>query len=94
MCWDCPEERTARHLPSTCAKKGFVRDMEYYFSDTGKELPEVYQFLDKMECYLGVEIKRLSAERDFDHYMKIKGHWLPSPQRRWVYPGNSKDKAV
>ena len=58
-------------------------EMEYYFSDTGKELPEVYSFLDKLEAYLGVEIKRLSAERDFDHYMKMQGHLLPSPQRRW-----------
>ena len=64
-------------------ERGDVPDMEYYFSDTGKELPEVYSFLDKLEAYLGVEIKRLSAARDFDHYMKVKGHLLPSPQRRW-----------
>ena len=64
-------------------QQNIVPDMEYYFSDTGKELPEVYSFLDKLESYLGAEIKRLSSERDFDHYMKVKGHLLPSPQRRW-----------
>ena len=27
--------------------------MEYFFSDTGSELLEVYDFLDKLEAYLG-----------------------------------------
>lgn len=65
------------------ARRGDVPDMEYYFSDTGKELPEVYDFLDRLEAYLGKKIKRLSAARDFDHYIKIKNHLLPSPQLRW-----------
>ncbi|MGI9347862.1 MAG: phosphoadenosine phosphosulfate reductase family protein [Gammaproteobacteria bacterium] len=64
-------------------QQNIAPDVEYYFSDTGKELPEVYSFLDKLEVYLGSEIKKLSAERDFDHYMKVKKHLLPSPQRRW-----------
>ena len=65
------------------ARRGNVPEMEYYFSDTGKELPEVYDYLDKMEAYLGKRIKRLSAARDFDHYIKIKNHLLPSPRLRW-----------
>lgn len=65
------------------AQRDDAPDMEYYFSDTGKELPEVYAYLDKLETYLGKEIKRLSSERDFDHYIKIKNHLLPSPQLRW-----------
>lgn len=64
-------------------QKGTVPEMEYFFSDTGKELPEVYNFLDRMEAYLGCDIKRLSPERDFDHYLTVKGHLLPSPRRRW-----------
>ena len=27
--------------------------IEYFFSDTGEELPEVYEFLGKLEAYLG-----------------------------------------
>ena len=64
-------------------QKGGAPEMEYYFSDTGKELPEVYAFLDKLEAYLGRKIERLSAARDFDHYMTVKGHLLPSPRMRW-----------
>ena len=25
-------------------------DIEYFFTDTGKELPEVYEFLDKIQA--------------------------------------------
>lgn len=41
--------------------------VEYFFTDTGAELQEVYDFLDQLEAYLGKEIKRLSSERDFEH---------------------------
>ena len=30
-----------------------VPDMEYIFSDTRKELPETYQYLESIEDYLG-----------------------------------------
>jgi 3'-phosphoadenosine 5'-phosphosulfate sulfotransferase (PAPS reductase)/FAD synthetase len=39
--------------------------MEYFFSDTGAELQEVYDFLEKLEAYLGKEIVRLSSGRPF-----------------------------
>ena len=29
-------------------------DLEYFFTDTGKELPEVYEFLGRLEGFLGV----------------------------------------
>ena len=38
-------------------------NITYYFSDTGKELPEVYDFLYKLETYLGKPIKRLGQPR-------------------------------
>ncbi len=38
-------------------QKGKYPDMEYYFSDTGCELPETYLFLDKLEAYLA-ELKK------------------------------------
>lgn len=57
--------------------------VEYFFTDTGAELKEVYEFLDKLEAYLGKEIIRLSSGRDFDHWLKVHNEYLPSPQQRW-----------
>ena len=60
-----------------------VPDMEYYFCDTGKELPETYDYLVRLEAYLGKPIARLNAEKDFDHWLKVYGGFLPSTQMRW-----------
>ena len=57
--------------------------LEYFFTDTGKELPEVYQFLDKLEGFLGKPIKRLNPDRDFDFWLDEYGNFLPSPRTRW-----------
>lgn len=57
--------------------------IEYFFTDTGAELKEVYDFLDKLEAYLGKEIVRLSSDKDFDHWLKIHNEYLPSAQQRW-----------
>ena len=58
-------------------------EIEYFFTDTGAELKEVYEFLDKLEAYLGKEIVRLSSGKDFDHWLKLHNEYLPSPQQRW-----------
>jgi len=60
-----------------------VPEMEYFFCDTGKELPETYEYLARLEAHLGKPIARLNAERGFDHWLKIYGDYLPSPQMRW-----------
>jgi hypothetical protein len=60
-----------------------VPEMEYVFCDTGKELPETYEFLTKMEAYLGKPIQRLMSERDFDHYLDVFNGYLPSSRMRW-----------
>ena len=60
-----------------------VRNMEYFFCDTGAELPETYEFLDKLEAALGQKITRLNSDRDFDHYLFTFQGALPSPQMRW-----------
>ena len=61
-----------------------VAEMEYVFCDTEKELPETYEFLNKLEAYLGRPIVRLKADRGFDHYLKdVYRGYLPSPQMRW-----------
>ena len=57
--------------------------VEYFFTDTGAELKEVYDFLDKLEAYLGKEIARLSSGKDFDHWLKVHNEYLPSAQQRW-----------
>ena len=58
-------------------------DIEFFFTDTGKELPEVYEFLGRLEGYLGKQILRLNPERNFDFWLKQYNNFLPSPQTRW-----------
>ncbi len=57
--------------------------LEYFFTDTGKELPEVYSFLDRLEGFLGKPIQRLNPDRDFDFWLDEYGNFLPSPRTRW-----------
>jgi 3'-phosphoadenosine 5'-phosphosulfate sulfotransferase (PAPS reductase)/FAD synthetase len=59
------------------------RKIEYFFTDTGKELPEVYEFLGRLEGFLGRPIARLNPDRDFDFWLSQYKHFLPSPQTRW-----------
>lgn len=63
--------------------KDRVPEMEYVFCDTQKELPETYEYLDRLEAYLGTPIVRLNADRGFDHYLKIYNNYLPSSRMRW-----------
>jgi hypothetical protein len=60
-----------------------VPEMEYFFCDTGAELPETYDFLDKLEIVLGKKIERLNARKGFDHWFEVYRGTLPSPQMRW-----------
>ena len=59
------------------------KKMEYFFSDTGSELKEVYEFLDKLESFLDKEINRLSSGKTFEHWLKVHNDFLPSPKQRW-----------
>ena len=58
-------------------------DVDYFFTDTGKELPEVYEFLGRLEGFLGKPILRLNPRRDFDFWLREYDNFLPSPQTRW-----------
>ena len=60
-----------------------VPNMEYFFCDTGAELPETYTYLKKLEAVLGKPIVRLNSSRGFDHYFEVFRGTLPSPQMRW-----------
>jgi len=57
--------------------------LEYVFCDTGKELDETYAYLNRIEASLGIKIIRLNSEASFDHWWKVFGGYLPSPQMRW-----------
>lgn len=58
-------------------------DIDYFFTDTGEELPEVYEFLGLLEGYLGKPIARLNPRRDFQFWLREYNHFLPNPQSRW-----------
>ena len=84
---------TVRHILSLSGGKDstalaiYLRDripeMEYVFCDTKKELPETYEYLDKIEAYLGKRIVRLCDDRGFDHWLKLFHNYLPSSRMRW-----------
>jgi 3'-phosphoadenosine 5'-phosphosulfate sulfotransferase (PAPS reductase)/FAD synthetase len=69
--------------------------VEYVFCDTGCELPETYEYLEKLEALLGAEVKRLNVldmmgikrkpgRNPFDVILKqYYGGFLPNPQARW-----------
>lgn len=63
-------------------------DIEYYSSDTGKELDETYKLIDDLQIYLERKITILKGAEgsplaSFDHFLKIYGGYLPSTQARW-----------
>ena len=60
-----------------------VPNMEYVFCDTHKELQETYDYLDRLQVYLGKPIVRLSDERGFDHWLEVFHGYLPSSRMRW-----------
>ena len=60
-----------------------IPDLEYFFCDTGCELPETYEFLDRIKARLGIKIEILSAKRGFDHWLQVFNGFLPSAMARW-----------
>lgn len=64
---------------------GKISDLEYVFCDTEKELDETYDYLVRLETYLGRKITHLkySDGYGFDEILQIKNGFLPSPESRW-----------
>lgn len=60
-----------------------IPDLEYAFCDTQEELPETYEYLDKLEVFLGRPIARLNADRPFQHFLDIYRGVLPDARARW-----------
>jgi hypothetical protein len=66
-------------------------DVEYYTCDTGKELKETYDLIERLESALGKTIVKYSSFEDgktvldnpFDHFLSAYGHYLPSSISRW-----------
>lgn len=63
-------------------------EVDYYSSDTGKELDETYKLIDNLQIYLEKKITVLKAADGnglvpFDHFLKMYGGFLPSTQARW-----------
>lgn len=65
-------------------------DINYYFCDTGKELDETYQLIERLEGYLGKNIQKLEpkevkdlGENPFDYYYQSYRGYLPSNVARW-----------
>ncbi len=85
--------RPGRHIVSLSGGKDstalaiFLRDkipqLEYVFCDTHHELPETYEYLDRLEAFLERKIIRLNAQRGFDHWLDMYNGVLPSAQARW-----------
>ncbi len=47
-----------------------VPEMEYVFCDTGEELQETYEYLERIEAHLGKPVTRLNPERPFRHSLE------------------------
>ena len=63
-------------------------NIEYYTCDTGKELQETYDLIERLEIYLGKKITLLKAavtstQDPFDHFYHVYGGYLPSSSARW-----------
>ncbi len=58
-------------------------EMEYIFHDTGKELPETYEYLGRLEAHLGQKIHKTTSGKSFEQWLKVYGEMLPSNHRRW-----------
>jgi 3'-phosphoadenosine 5'-phosphosulfate sulfotransferase (PAPS reductase)/FAD synthetase len=60
-----------------------VPQMEYIFHDTGKELPETYDYMARLESILGKPVTRTTPDDSFEHWLAVYGDMLPSNRRRW-----------
>lgn len=88
--WNDP---SVRHILSLSGGKDstalavYLRDrvdnMEYIFHDTGKELPDTVEYIERLESYLGQRVIRTTTRQGFDDLLRTKGGVLPSNRRRW-----------
>ena len=58
-------------------------DIDYFFTDTGYELKETYDFLNKLKTRLDKPIHYINPRNSFDYYLKKYNNFLPSATARW-----------
>jgi 3'-phosphoadenosine 5'-phosphosulfate sulfotransferase (PAPS reductase)/FAD synthetase len=66
-------------------------DVDYYTCDTGKELTETYELIERLNSVLGKKITEYKSidtfespqGNSFDHFLAIYGGYLPSSTARW-----------
>jgi 3'-phosphoadenosine 5'-phosphosulfate sulfotransferase (PAPS reductase)/FAD synthetase len=98
-----PEPRV-RHIVSLSGGKdssalaiylrGRVPDLEYVFCDTGEELPETYEYLERLQAYLGQPIVRLRAYgKTLREMIQERGGIPPLTPRALVHAG-TQDRAL
>jgi len=70
-------------------------DVEYVFCDTGCELPETYEYLERLQALLGKKVLHVNAldmikvrnkpnRTPFDFWLyEVYNGFLPSPRSRW-----------
>lgn len=66
-------------------------EIDYYTSDTGRELDETYALIERLKSALGKDISEIkpieenntNAESNFDHFLELYGGYLPSSMARW-----------
>lgn len=64
--------------------KDKIAEIEYVFCDTEQELPETYDYLKRLEAFLGKEIVFLKHDgKGFEELLSARRGFLPSPQVRW-----------
>jgi 3'-phosphoadenosine 5'-phosphosulfate sulfotransferase (PAPS reductase)/FAD synthetase len=60
-----------------------VPEMEYIFHDTEMELPETYEYLYRLEAYLGKPIQKTRPDVSFEKWLDVFQGMIPSNHRRW-----------
>lgn len=89
------EKRKEKHILALSGGKDsaalavFMREkypkipLEYIFIDSGCELPETYEYLDRIQAILNINIIKIQPKKNFDYWLKYFGGVLPSPNNRW-----------
>lgn len=62
--------------------------MEYVFIDSGHELPETYEYINRIRAILNISICIIGGAspkdgKNFKWWLKVKNNYLPSPRNRW-----------
>ncbi len=86
-------DKKARHIVSLSGGKDStalavylknkIPQLEYVFCDTGAELVETYEYLDRVESFLEKKLVRLNSGKAFEEYLDKHRNFLPSPMSRW-----------